>query len=200
MKKLLDTYGALGLLKLLFFKINTFFIFSNARIIRLPFRLRGKKYIQIDKGLTTGYNCRFDAFDFNELGKKLIIIGKDVEINDDVHIAAVENVQIGNNVLIASKVYISDHDHGSYKGEIQDSPLSKPSDRKIYSSPVIIEDRVWLGEYVCILKGVKIGEGSIIGAMSVVTKDIPAYCIAIGSPAKVVKKFDFDKKEWIQVK
>lgn len=174
-------------------------MFKNARIIRFPFRVRGRKYIEVDKGLTTGFNCRIDAFNHNSLNHKLIIIGKNVEINDDVHIAAVEKVVIGDNVLIASKVYISDHNHGSYNGIVQDSPLSTPNSRKIYSKPVEICDNVWIGEFVCVLQGVKIGKGCIIGAMSVVTKDIPAYSIAVGSPAKVIKVFNFESNKWEKV-
>ena len=104
--------------------------------------------------------------------------GNNVQINDYVHIGAVENITIGNNVLIASKVFITDHNHGCYNGEIQDTPDSIVMKRKIYSNPVFIEDNVWLGEFVCILPGVKIGKNSIIGSMSVVTKNIPENSIA----------------------
>ena len=128
--------------------------------------------------------------------KYLLEIGENVEINDDVHIGATEKIIIGDNVLIASKVYISDHNHGSYKGEEQDSPMSIPKKRKIYSSPIKIEKNVWIGEFVSILQGVTIGEGAIIGTMSVVTKDIPPYTIAVGSPAKPIKKYNFKTKKW----
>ena len=66
-------------------------------------------------------------------------------------------------------------------------------------SKVIIGNNVWIGEGAAILSGVKIGEGSIIGTNSVVLKDIPPNSIAVGSPAKVIKKYDFDKKEWIKI-
>lgn len=196
---MLKRYSILGIINLMFYKIRTIFIFRNARLIRFPFRVRGKQYIKIRKGFTTGYNCRLDAFNHNNLEGALIEIGENVEINDDVHIAAVESVKIGNNVLIASKVYISDHNHGSYKGYNQDSPLTTPNSRKIYTSPVKIEENVWLGEFVCVLQGVTIGEGSIIGAMSIVSRDIPPYSIAVGSPAKVIKIYNFETKEWENV-
>ncbi len=64
------------------------------------------------------------------------------------------------------------------------APLVRP----LYSKgPIIIEDDVWLGEKVSVMPGVHIGRGAIIGANSVVTKDIPAYAVAVGSPAKVIK-------------
>jgi lipopolysaccharide O-acetyltransferase len=116
-----------------------------------------------------------------------------------VHIAAGQCISIGNNVLIASKVFISDINHGSYKGINQDSPLSHPSSRKLSTSPIIIKDNVWIGEGVCIMAGVTIGFGSIIGALSVVTKSIPDYSIAVGSPAEVIKEYDFEKEEWVSV-
>ncbi|KUJ50603.1 acetyltransferase [Chryseobacterium sp. JAH] len=196
---MLEKYGLISICQLIIFKIRTYFIFSNARLIRFPFRLRGKKFISVDDNFTTGYNCRIDAFSLTGNKKTLIRIGKNVQINDDVHIAAVESIYIGDDVLIASKVYISDHNHGSYKGKFHDSPTTPPNSRKIYSDPVRIERNVWLGEFVCVLQGVTIGEGSIIGAMSVVSKNIPAHCIAVGSPAKVIKVYDFNLDQWINV-
>lgn len=194
-----STYGFWGIVKLCIYKIRTKFVFSNARIIRFPFRVRGKKFISIEKGFTTGYNCRLDAFSFNLKNTILISIGENVQLNDSVHIGAIKKVIIKENVLIASHVFITDHNHGNYRGVYCDSPLSIPSDRELVSSPVIIEKNVWIGEYVSILPGVTIGEGSIIGTMSVVSKDIPPYSIAVGSPARVIKNFDFQKNEWVRV-
>ena len=68
-----------------------------------------------------------------------------------------------------------------------------------YAKPVHIGDKVWVGESVCILPGVTIGECSIIGAGSVVTKSIPPYSIAVGTPAKVIKRYNFDTRSWIKV-
>ena len=193
----MEKYSILQVLYLIFYKVKGWFIFKNVRLIRFPFRVRGKQYIKIGKGFTTGFNCRIDALNINNLKEKYLIeIGENVEINDDVHIGATEKIIIGDNVLIASKVYISDHNHGSYKGEEQDSPMSMPKKRKIYSSPIKIERNVWIGEFVSILQGVTIGEGAIIGTMSVVTKDIPPYTIAVGSPAKPIKKYNFKTKKW----
>ena len=165
----MEKYSILQIFYLIFYKIKGWFIFKNARLIRFPFRVRGKQYIKIGKGFTTGFNCRIDALNINNLKEKYLLeIGENVEINDDVHIGATEKIIIGDDVLIASKVYISDHNHGSYKGEEQDSPMSIPKKRKIYSSPIKIEKNVWIGEFVSILQGVTIGEGAIIGTMSVV--------------------------------
>ena len=193
-------YSIFQIFCLIFYKVRGWFILKNARLIRFPFRVRGKQYIKIGKGFTTGFNCRIDALNINNLGEKYLIeIGENVEINDEVHIGATEKIIIEDNVLIASKVYISDHNHGCYKGDEQDSPMSIPKERKIYSSPIKIEKNVWIGELCCILQGVTIGEGSIIGAMSVVTKDIPPYTIAVGSPAKLIKRYNFENKKWDKI-
>ncbi|OXA71478.1 acetyltransferase [Flavobacterium aquidurense] len=193
-------YGFFGSLKLLLSLIYTKCFFYQARLIRLPFDIRNKRFIKLGKNFTTGFGCRIEAYpQINNKDSQIILFGENVEINDYVHIAAGEKITIGNNVLIASKVFISDLNHGSYKGNQQDSPLTLPNDRKLSTEPIIIKDNVWIGEGVCIMAGVTIGVGCVIGASSVVTKSIPDYCIALGSPAKVIKQFDFDKKVWLFV-
>lgn len=171
--------------------------YSRSRLIRLPFDIRNRKYIDLGKGLTTGFGCRIEAHPLGNNKKKCIYFGDNIQINDYVHIAAGENVSIGNNVLIASKVFISDLNHGQYDLKHSDSPLSTPNSRKLSTKPVIVEDNVWIGESACILAGVNIGKGSIIGALSVVTKDIPPYSIAVGSPAKVIKTYSFEEEVWV---
>ena len=103
-------------------------------------------------------------------------------------------------MLIASKVFITDLEHGSYKGDEYDSvPDSIVKDRDLSSHDVIIEDNVWIGEMVSILPGVTIGKNSIIGSNSVVTKSIPENCIAVGNPAKIVKKYNYDTQKWERI-
>jgi lipopolysaccharide O-acetyltransferase len=114
-----------------------------------------------------------------------------------VHIGAIDCVRIGNDVLIASCVFIADHNHGGFEGEDPaDSPDVAPSDRPLKSRPVVIGDKVWIGEGVCILPGVTIGRGSVIGAGAVVTRDVPAECVAVGNPARVVKRYDRQAQQW----
>lgn len=190
-------YDLFGLLSLAMDKIKTAVLYRYSRIIRRPFYIRGKKYIDLGKYLTTGVGCRLDAFPQEE--KVVLKFGNNVQINDYVHIAAVENISIGDDVLIASKVFISDHNYGNYSGDFQDNPNSIVAQRELSSKPIVIENNVWIGEFVSILPGVRIGKNSIIGAMSVVTKDIPSNCIAIGSPARVVKKYNFETNQWEKV-
>ncbi|MCX6113037.1 MAG: acetyltransferase [Proteobacteria bacterium] len=193
--KFIRIYSGIDLIRVIYSFLTTRVFFSKSRLIRQPFYIRGKKYINLGNGLTTGVGCRLDAFPMN---KTLCIeIGNNVEINDYVHIGAIKSVKIGNNVLIASKVFITDHNHGSYgNNNRHDTPDLPPKERELSFAPVLIEDNVWIGEFVSILPGVTIGKGSIIGTMSVVTKNIPPYSIAVGSPARVVKKFNFETKKW----
>lgn len=151
--------------------------------------------MSIDEGLTTGKNCRFECFGD---GNTTLFIGRNVEMNDNVHITATNRVSIGNNVLIASKVYISDTSHGSYNGIQCSSPDEAPSDRSWSSSPIEIGDRVWLGENVSVLPGSRIGKGCIVGANSVVKSYLPDNSIVVGTPARIIKRYDNKLKQWIK--
>jgi len=123
-----------------------------------------------------------------------IHIGDGTYIGRYAHIIATQHVSIGNNVVIADGIYISDNLHGldNMKSRIFEQPLRNPG-------PVIIQDNVLLGEHVCVLPNVEIGEHSVVGSNSVVTKDVPAYSIAVGSPARVIKRYDLKAKEWRRV-
>lgn len=195
---ILKRYSFLQILMLIYCKLRTRFVFKEARIIRFPIDIRGKKFIHVSTGFTTGVGCRIEAYPMNN--EKTLFFGENFQMNDYVHITAMEKVIIGNNVLFASKIYVSDCSHGSYAGDQNDSsPDSIPHDRPLFSKPVIIEDNVWLGESVSVLSGVTIGKGTIVGANSVVSKSLPEYVIAAGSPAKIIKKFNFNTNQWERV-
>ena len=196
---MIKLYGFFGFLRLSISYIYTKLFFSKARLIRLPFDIRNRRYITIGKGFTSGFSCRIEAFPLDKSNKNCIKIGANVQINDYVHIGAVESIIIEDNVLMASKIYISDHNHGGYDINHSSAPDSDPIKRLQVSKPVKIKKNVWIGESVCILPGVTIGKGSIIGALSVVTKDIPDYTIAVGSPAKPIKKYNFTSKVWEKI-
>lgn len=195
--KLLKVYTLGGLIKIILDILITKITISNARIIRRPFYFRGKQFMKIGNGFTSGVGLRLDCF----LQKKTVCleIGTNVQVNDYVHIACIENIYIGDNVLIGSKVFISDHNHGIYDGDNQSNPEEIPEKRFLYSAPVRIEKNSWIGENVSILPGVTIGFGAIIGANSVVTSNIPSKSIAVGAPAKVVKVFNDLTKKWDKI-
>lgn len=198
MIKLLKTYSVFQIFMLVVYVVKTKLVFKKARLIRFPIDLRGKRFISVKNGFTTGRFCRIEAYPGNN--EKTLFFGENVQINDFVHITAMKKVSIGNNVLIASKVYISDCSHGSYSGDENDSsPLVNPSERPLFSKDVIIENNVWLGEFVSVLPGVTIGAGTIVGANSVVSKNLPPYVIAVGIPAKAIKKYDFHSKTWKKI-
>ncbi|MGE9313494.1 hypothetical protein ACLOAU_17720 [Niabella sp. CJ426] len=198
---MIKKYGIWGAFRLSINLVLTKIFFPNARIIRFPFDIRNKRFIQIASGMTTGIGCRIEAFP-HELKEEgiFISIGKNFQMNDYVHIAAVEKITIGENVLIASKVFITDCAHGNYGGGgIHSHPDEPPANRKWISKPVIIRDNVWLGEFVSVLPGVTIGKGTIVGSNSVVSKSLPDHVIAVGSPARPIKKFNFESNTWEKI-
>jgi lipopolysaccharide O-acetyltransferase len=106
----------------------------------------------------------------------ILKFGRNVQINDFVHIGAIESITIQDNVLIASRVFISDHNHGCYSGSSRHShPESVPIERLLSFAPVGIEENVWIEESVSILPGVPIGKGSIIGTQSDVAGIFPSF-------------------------
>ena len=190
-------YGLGEIFKNLISLIYTNIFYRRARLIRRPIYVRGKKFLSYGNGFTTGYSCRLEMFDTGVGGDKKLVIGCNCKIGDYVHIAAGEQVTIGDNCLMASKIYISDITHGDYSGIFEhSSPDTSPDSRILYTRPVEIGNNVWIGENVSILPGVKIGNGCIIGANSVVNRNISDNCVVAGVPAKVIKRYDKTTKKW----
>ena len=113
-------------------------------------------------------------------GKSNVSIGSNTGIGSYVHIRGGGGVKIGSNVLIAAHCCITSLGHNYHSSKIREGSM--------ISKSVSIEDDVWLGYNVTVLPGVTIGKGSVIGAGSVVCSDIPPYSIAVGNPAKVIKR------------
>lgn len=199
MRKYFELYTLSGFINLIVSSIRTRLFYPDAKIIRFPIDIRGYRYIKYGKGFTTGIGCRLEAYPVDNKSVA-VLLGDNVQINDYVHITGTKMVHIGHNVLIASRVYISDSSHGSYSGDGNDSnPFSIPKERPLFYKEVFIGNNVWIGESVTILPGVIIGKGSIIGANSVVTKSIPDFSIAVGNPAKIIKKYDFTSNRWCKI-
>ncbi|MDX2212471.1 MAG: acyltransferase [Oculatellaceae cyanobacterium bins.114] len=114
------------------------------------------------------------------LAHSKIYIGAHTYINRNTFLDAIECLVIGKHCAIGPNCYITDHDHGQ---DLAYPPLQQP----MFAKPTKIGDRVWIGANVTILKGVTIGNDVIVGAGSVVTKDVPEKAIVVGVPAKVVK-------------
>jgi len=116
-----------------------------------------------------------------EIDTGRIEIGDYVLISPGSRISASDEIRIGNSVMMANSVYIADSDwHGVYDRTERD-------ERK---TPVVIGDNVWLGDHSVVLKGVTIGENSVVGANAVVTRDVPPNVVVAGIPARVVKELD----------
>lgn len=191
-------YSVSETIKNIFFKIYTKLFFKNARLIRLPIYIRQKSKMKYGKGFTTGYNCRIDMIgDDNNIKLEF---GENCIIGDNCQISAGGKIEIGDNLLMARNVYISDISHGEYNTiNYKSSANIPPNERPLIIREIKIGDNVWIGANVSILSGVNIGSGSIVGANSVVTKDIPANCIVAGVPAKIIKFYDNKKQEWVKV-
>lgn len=110
-----------------------------------------------------------------------ITIGDNVNFGEDVHVNAAETVTIGSDVLISHRVSIMTMSHDA------DAPLFRTTQ---IAQPITLEDGCWLGAHSCILSGVTIGKGAVVGAGAVVTKDVPANAVVAGVPARKIR----DKK------
>ena len=121
----------------------------------------------------------------NQIYTPRIEIGSGCNLGCDNHLTAIRLVKVGNNVLTGRRVTISDNNHGIFsKSSLENMPSKRTLSTK---GAVIIGDNVWIGENVCVLSGVRIGNGCVIAANAVVTHDIPPYSMAGGVPAKVIK-------------
>lgn len=150
-------------------------------------RLIGGQNIVIGDNFYCYWGVRMETYNkhLHKTFKPILLIGDNVSFNPDCHIACVEKIEIGNNVLFASRVFVTDHFHGDTSMYSLKVP---PHLRELRTKgPVVIKDNVWLGEGVAIMPGVTIGVNVIVGANSVVTKDVPDNAVVAGVPAKVIK-------------
>jgi acetyltransferase-like isoleucine patch superfamily enzyme len=150
-------------------------------------KIIGRGYIYCQGSFSIKNRNRIEAYEKHrgETYSPVILFGDNVSMEDDCHIASVNRVELHSNVLLASKVYISDHSHGDSSLESLKLP---PYMRRVQSKgPVIIEENVWIGEGAAILPGVRVGKNSIVGANSVVTRDVPPNSIVGGAPARVLR-------------
>ena len=150
------------------------------------------------QNIVIGENCEIMGSLYSQANGK-ITIGNYSEIRHSSFVGSVDEITIGNYVIISNNVKIYDNNHHPTSPAVRKQMCIDGFYGDAWNwtnsehAPVIIEDNVWIGEYVTILKGVRIGEGSVIGCNSVVTKDVPPYSIAAGNPARVVKKLEEDR-------
>lgn len=171
------------------------------RVFINPFKhTKGKKTIIRSK-------TRMDVFPFNNFifgdysiiedfstinnGVGDVVIGEKSIIG--IGCTIIGPVQIGNDVMLAQNIVVSGLNHGYERVDIP------PSKQNVSTKKIQIMDNVWIGANCVITAGVTIGKQAIIGAGSVVTKDVPAYSVSVGNPAKVIKLYSFKTNAWERV-
>jgi acetyltransferase-like isoleucine patch superfamily enzyme len=166
-------------------KKRGFITFGNNSLINLDSLILNSKYMSVGENSSFGSRLTLTCYE-DEQTERLpqLFIGDHVSIGADAHITCCNSIVIGNNVVTGKKVLITDNSHGNTTKEHMGL---HPFKRPLYSKgPVIIGDNVWIGEKASIMPGVHIGEGAIIGANAVVTKDVQAYSVVGGIPAKIL--------------
>jgi acetyltransferase-like isoleucine patch superfamily enzyme len=162
---------------------------KNSFIIS-PRAIDGGNNMEIADNVYIQYKTWLAALPLTGETECILKIGKGSVIGNFNHIYATKSIIIEEYVLTADRVYISDNLHG-YE-DISSPILKQPI---VQNGEVVIGRGSWIGENVCIL-GVKIGKQCVIGSNSVVTKDIPDYCVAAGIPARIIKRYNFDTNQW----
>lgn len=142
-----------------------------------------------------GENVAVDAPFHCNLGKN-IFLGDDVIINMNCTFVDDKEIRIGSHVLIASNVQIYTASHPVLPKErlVPDWKEKGTTFFRTYALPIEIKDNVWIGGGSIILPGVTIGENSVVGAGSVVNRPIPANCVAVGNPCRVIRTFEEEKQ------
>ncbi len=154
--------------------------------------IEGAEFISLGNNVSFNSKVWMLALKLGDVEPSLVV-QEGATIGRFAHLVAIKDVYIGENVLIADKVYISDNLHS-----FEDVESSIIEQEIFFKGSVRIGENSWIGENVSII-GVKIGKHCVIGANSLVNSDIPDYSIAVGSPAKVVKKYTFEEKKWKKV-
>ena len=159
-------------------------------------KILNPKYIYLGKNIRIKPGARLECYDFfasNILCPKLII-EDNVIIGYNFSCLVADKVIIGKDTIVASNVLITSENHG-----INPESNLQYHEQPLVTGKVTIGKGCWIGEKVIILPNVSIGNKSIISAGSVVTKDVPDYCIVAGVPAKIIKKYNFNKHIWEKV-
>lgn len=155
-----------------------------------PLRINGAERIKIEDNVVIAKQCWLAAMPLTSSDTCELIIKQGSHIGDFNHIYATGSIIIEEGVLTANFVYISDNIH---EYSLLERPIYKQPIKQL--KKVFIGEDSWLGEHVCVI-GASIGKHCVIGANSVVTHDIPDYSVAVGSPARIIKRYNFDTKQW----
>ena len=162
---------------------------SRSRIIK-PLKMRNMENIFIGSRVTIARDAWLFTLPAIKNCVPKLVIGDGCQIGNFNHITCVNSVVLGSKVLTADRVHISDNSHCYENPElpILDQPV-------VSKGPVVIGSGSWLGENVSILS-CSIGRNCVIGANAVVTRDVPDFCVVVGIPGRIIKKFDTESKTW----
>jgi len=173
----------------LLFYSRSFKSIGKRSTLVFPFKINGAKFVSIGKKVHINEGAWIMALK-NSKKDPVINIGDGSYIGRFVHIVSVNKIEICDNVAMADKVYITDNAHN-----YEDINTLMKEQEILDFGPVVIGENTWLGENACIM-GASIGKHCVIGVNAVVTTDIPDYSIAVGSPARVIKQYNFNTKKW----
>jgi acetyltransferase-like isoleucine patch superfamily enzyme len=157
-----------------------------------PFRFYGLSRMNVGEDVIVHRDCWIQSpLGHGDEKSAKLIIKSHAGIGMGAHISAARQIIIGEYVLLARNVYISDHAHAF---EDINAPIMHQGINNI--APVSIDRHTWLGQNVVVLPGVTIGQHCVIGANSVVNRSIPEFSVAVGSPARVVKQYNHSTGHW----
>jgi acetyltransferase-like isoleucine patch superfamily enzyme len=139
--------------------------------------------IELGNDTMVMHNAELHVFNFRNLPHAFIRVGRGTFIGESVVIRGQGGVTIGNSVLIApqAKLLAVNHNFGD--------PTRPVIDQGIVGEGIVVEDGAWIGAGAAVLDGVRIGRGSVVGANAVVTRDVPEFSLAVGSPARVIRRW-----------
>lgn len=151
------------------------------------------RFVQVGNYVRIKRNTSINLHPKDKKSKEILLfIGDHVIISESCIISACNRIVIEENVGISPNVMIIDNSR-------KPGDIIRPSkEQKLEIGTVHIGADSWIAYGACVLPNVTIGKHCIIGALSVVNRNIPPYSVAVGSPAKVVKRYDFDRKEWVK--
>ena len=166
---------------------GAFASFGRRSMLELPIRLVGEERIAVGDDVYVGAGSWLQTLEGPGYAGELVV-GDGTAIAGSCVLSAAVSVRVGRRVLFARNVYVSDHIH-AYEDRTR-AVLDQGFDRL---EPVVIGDGAWLGQNVVVCPGVTIGCGAVVGANAVVTEDVPAYSLAVGAPARIVRRFGVEE-------
>ena len=168
---------------------------GEGSVVCPPFRYANLQHVFLSDHVIVNRDSWIHAIeDSDQPGPPELTLGSHVSIGMGATISVVRRIVLGEYVLLARNVYISDHGHAF---EDVDVPITLQGVAGV--AEVEVGAHSWLGQNVCVMPGVRIGRHCVIGANSVVTRDVPDCCVAVGAPARVRKRYNAGSKRWEKV-